>query len=129
MNYNHSKKVTLNFEETIDRVTDELQKEGFSIITEIDLQEKFKMKLNINFRKYKILGACNPKLAYEAIMQEDKIGLLLPCNILVQEQEDGLVEVAAINPLVSIGSIENERLKAFASEVSQKLEAVINRIQ
>ena len=118
MNYNISKKVEGTFEGTIKKVTEELKKEGFGIISEIDLKEKFKEKLNVNFRNYKILGACNPALALKAIEQEDKIGTMLPCNILVQEHENGEVEVSAINPLASIGAVNNESLQSIAEEVT-----------
>ena len=106
MNYNISKKVDSNFQDTISKVTNELQNEGFGIITEIDLQNKFKEKLGIDFRNYKILGACNPAMAYMAIEIEDKIGTMLPCNIVVQEHENGEVEVSAINPMSSIGQLK-----------------------
>lgn len=128
MNYNISKKVEGNFNDAIAKVTAELKKQGFGVITEIDLKEKFKEKLNVDFRNYKILGACNPALAYKAIQQEDKIGTMLPCNILVQEHENGEVEVAAINPLQSIGAIHNEHLQSLAEEVSGKLKDVIAAI-
>lgn len=128
MNYNISKKVEGTFEGTIKKVTEELKKEGFGIISEIDLKEKFKEKLNVNFRNYKILGACNPALALKAIEQEDKIGTMLPCNILVQEHENGEVEVSAINPLASIGAVNNESLQSIAEEVTSKLKVVIENI-
>ncbi len=128
MNYNISKKVEGTFDDTINKVTEELKKEGFGIISEIDLKEKFKEKLNVNFRNYKILGACNPALALKAIEQEDKIGTMLPCNILVQEHENGEVEVSAINPLASIGAVNNESLQSIAEEVTSKLKVVIENI-
>lgn len=128
MNYNISKKVEGTFEGTIKKVTEELKKEGFGIISEIDLKEKFKEKLNVNFRNYKILGACNPALALKAIEQEDKIGTMLPCNILVQEHENGEVEVSAINPLASIGAVNNESLQSIAEEVTSKLKVAIENI-
>lgn len=128
MSYTISKKVNNHFNETIENVTEELKKEGFGVITEIDLKEKFKEKLDIEFRNYKILGACNPAMAYKAIELESNIGTMLPCNVLVQEKENGEVEVAAINPLNSIGAIENNRLHSLAKEVSEKLQAVIDRL-
>ena len=128
MSYNISKKVHGTFDEAIKKVTDELKKEGFGIISEIDLKDKFKEKLNIDFRNYKILGACNPSLAYKAIEQEDKIGTMLPCNILVQEHETGGVEVSAINPLESIGAVNNANLQSIAGEVSGKLKSVIEHL-
>ena len=128
MSYNISKKVNGTFDETIKKVTEELKKEGFSIISEIDLKEKFNEKLNVDFRNYKILGACNPALAFKAIEQEDKIGTMLPCNILVQEHENGVIEVSAINPLETIGAAHNEQLQSIAVEVSGKLKEVIDHI-
>ncbi len=128
MSYNISKKVESSYDDTIAKLTGELKKAGFGIITEIDLKEKFKEKLDIDFRNYTILGACNPALAFKAIQQEDKIGVMLPCNILVQEHENGEVEVSAINPLESIGATENEHLKALATEVSDQLKEVIENI-
>lgn len=128
MSYNISKKVEGAFNDIIAKVTEELKKEGFGIITEIDLKDKFKEKLNVDFRNYKILGACNPALAFKAIEQEDKIGTLLPCNILVQEHENGEVEVSAINPLSSIGAVQNEQLQLLAAEVSSKLKGVIENL-
>ena len=128
MSYNISRKVEGSFDNTINKVTEELKKEGFGIITEIDLKDKFKEKLNVDFRNYKILGACNPALALQAIRQENKIGLMLPCNILVQEHENGDVEVSAINPLESIGAVHNEQLQLLAAEVSEKLKRVIEHI-
>lgn len=128
MSYNLSKKIDGTFDEVISKVTDELKKEGFGIISEIDLKNKFKEKLDIDFRNYKILGACNPSLAYKAIQQEDKIGTMLPCNILVQEHDAGGVEVSAINPLESMGAVNNANLQTIAAEVSGKLKNVIDRL-
>jgi uncharacterized protein (DUF302 family) len=125
MSYNISKKVSGSFDEAIKKVTEELKKEGFGIISEIDLKDKFKEKLNVDFRRYTILGACNPSLAYKAIEQEDKIGTMLPCNILVQEHENGQVEISAINPMETMGAVNNEKLEALAAEVSGKLRGVI----
>ena len=126
MSYNISKKVEGTFDEVITKVTEELTREGFGIISEIDLKDKFKEKLNVDFRNYKILGACNPSLAYKAIQQEDKIGTMLPCNILVQEHDTGGVEVSAINPLESMGTVDNASLQSIAAEVSGKLSGVIH---
>lgn len=128
MSYNISKQVSGSFKDTIIKVTEELKKEGFGIITEVDLKDKFKEKLNVDFRNYTILGACNPRLAYEAVQQEDKIGVMLPCNVLVQEHTDGQVEVSAINPLTSIGSVKNNNLENLASQVSDKLKKAIDNI-
>lgn len=128
MNYTINKKVNTRFEQAVEDVTAELKKEGFGVITEIDLKEKFKDKLDVDFRKYTILGACNPALAYKAIQQEPSIGVMLPCNVLVQETENGAVEISAINPLSSIGATENSNLQSLAREVSDKLQAVIERM-
>ena len=128
MNYNINKKISGSFPEAIAKIREALKTEGFGIISEIDLKDKFKEKLNVDFRNYTILGACNPKLAYEAIQQEDKIGVMLPCNVLVQEHANGEVEVAAINPLTSIGAVKNDKLESLASEVSNKLETALQSI-
>ena len=128
MSYNINRKISGSFQEVISKVTEALKKEGFGIISEIDLKEKFKEKLNVDFRNYTILGACNPKLAYEAIQQEDKIGVMLPCNVLVQEHDNGEVEVVAINPLTSIGAVKNDKLESLAAEVSNKLEKALQTI-
>jgi uncharacterized protein (DUF302 family) len=128
MSYHISKKVKSDFDKTLYRVTEALEKEGFGIITEVDLRTKFKEKLDADFRNYTILGACNPKLAYEAVQQEDKIGIMLPCNILVQEHPDGQVEVSAINPMTSIGAVKNTRLESLASEVSNRLQRVMDAV-
>ncbi len=128
MEYHISKSIQGSFREAIEKVTAALQAEGFGIITTVDLKEKFKEKLDKDFRNYTILGACNPAIAYKAIQLEDKIGVMLPCNILVQEHPQGQVEVSAVNPLASIGSIENESLSAIGGEVNEKLQAVIDRL-
>jgi uncharacterized protein (DUF302 family) len=112
----------------LDKTKAALSNEGFGIISEIDLKEKFQEKLGINYREYKILGACNPKLAYQAIEQEDKIGVLLPCNVLVQQHDDGKVEVTAINPAETMSAVENDQLEPIAKEVSQKLKAAIDNV-
>jgi uncharacterized protein (DUF302 family) len=128
MNYTISKRVNKDFKAAVEAVTQELKKEGFGVITEIDLKEKFKEKLSVEFRQYKILGACNPALAYKAIQIEPAIGVMLPCNVLVQEKENGEVEISAVNPLHSIGSIENNTLQRLAKEVSDKLQTVMDRM-
>ena len=128
MNYSINKKICGSFEEAIKKVTEGLNREGFGIITEIDLKEKFREKLDVDFRAYTILGACNPKLAYEAIQKEANVGVMLPCNVLVQESLSGQVEIAAINPIASIGAVQNSELESLAAEVSKKLQKVIDRI-
>ena len=128
MSYSTNKKVKGTFDEVTKKVIEELKKEGFGVISEIDLKEKFKEKLNVDFRNYKILGACNPSLAYKAIEQEKNIGTMLPCNVLIQELETGAVEVSAINPLESMSAVNNANLQAIAAEVSSKLNSVMERL-
>ncbi len=125
MSYHNSKTVNLTYEEAIDKVTEELKKEGFGVLTEIDVKETLKKKLDVDFRKYKILGACNPPFAYKALQAEENIGVLLPCNVIVQEAPDGSVRVSAINPMTSMQSVGNENLAGIAAEVSEKLNKVI----
>jgi uncharacterized protein (DUF302 family) len=128
MSYYFTKTIKGDFESAITKVTEELKKEGFGILTEIDVQATFKKKLDIDFKKYRILGACNPNFAFEAIQAEDKIGTMLPCNVIVQEQEDGIVEVSAVDPVASMVSVQNNSLANIASEVSEKLNRVINNL-
>jgi len=127
MKYYFSKELKISFNEAIIRITDELKKEGFGILTEIDVQAAMKKKLNVDFRKYQILGACNPPFAYKALQEEDKIGTMLPCNVIVQETEGG-VEVAAIDPVASMQAVENPALEGIASEIRRKLEKVIESL-
>ncbi len=128
MNYYFSKLVNDNFENVIIKATEELQKEGFGIITEINVTETFKKKLNVDFKKYRILGACNPSFAYQALSAEDKIGTMLPCNVIIVENDANTVEVSAINPLVSMQAVKNPALKDIAVQVSAKLEKVIQNV-
>jgi uncharacterized protein (DUF302 family) len=125
MQYYFNKIVEMTFEETIDKVTEELKKEGFGVLTEIDVKAALKKKIDVDFRKYRILGACNPSYAYKALLAEDKIGTMLPCNVIVQEKEDGRVEVAAIDPIASMQAVENESLGGIAVEIQSKLKKVI----
>jgi uncharacterized protein (DUF302 family) len=117
-----------SFEEVLTKVADELKKEGFGILTEIDVRETLKKKLDVTFQKYKILGACNPPFAYEALQVENKIGMLLPCNVIVQELPDGKVEVAAIDPVQSMQAVGNPTLRVVAEQVQAKLRNVINNV-
>jgi len=128
MSYYFSKITDISFEETLTKVADELKKEGFGILTEIDVRETLKKKLDVNFRKYKILGACNPPFAYEALQAENKIGVLLPCNFIVQELPDGKVEIAAIDPVQSMQVVGNPKLKVVAEQIQAKLQNVISNI-
>jgi len=102
--------------------------EGFGIISEIDLQEKFKEKLGVNYKKYRILGDCNPSYAYQAVLLEEKIGTMLPCNVLVIEQENGKTEVSAVNPIASMMAIENKDLESIAMEITEKLKRVVTNL-
>lgn len=128
MKYYIEKTTNYSFDEAVDKVTEELKKEGFGILSEINIHEKFKEKLDVDFRKYKILGACNPPKAYEALQVENKIGSMLPCNVIVQELEDGKTEVAAIEPVASMQAVENDKISAIAREIKGKLEKVISRL-
>jgi len=125
MKYYFNKSLGIPFDEAISRVTEELKKEGFGILTEIDVKETLKKKLDVDFRQYKILGACNPPFAYQALQKEDKIGTMLPCNVIVQEVEMGKVEVAAIDPLASMQALQNPELQSVAEQVQARLRAVI----
>jgi uncharacterized protein (DUF302 family) len=109
-------------------VTEELKKEGFGILTEIDVKATLKSKLDVDFQQYRILGACNPSYAYQALQAEPHIGTMLPCNVIVQELEDGRVEVAAVDPLASMQAIENEALQSIAEVIRLKLKKVIVQI-
>ena len=129
MNYYYSKVLEhTSFDHTIEKVTEELKKEGFGILTEIDIKATLKKKLDVDFKKYKILGACNPPFAYKALQAEDKIGTMLPCNVIVQEQSPDTIEVSAINPMVSMQAVKNDKLNGIATEVSDKLKMVIDRL-
>ena len=119
----------VSFEEAIDKVTEELKKEGFGVLTEIDIAQTLKKKLDVDFKKYKILGACNPPFAYKALTSEDKIGLFLPCNVVVEEHENGDIEVSAVDPIASMMSVENEKLGEVAHEVQQKMKQVIDNLE
>lgn len=129
MKYYHSKIVkNKSFEQVIDQITESLKEEGFGILTEIDIKATMKKKLDVDFRPYKILGACNPAFAYKALQAEDKIGTMLPCNVIVQKLDQG-IEVAAIDPVVSMQAVGNESLSAIADEVRNKLAKAIDRME
>jgi uncharacterized protein (DUF302 family) len=126
--YYISKEVSFPFDTAIERVKEELKKEGFGVLTEIDVQDTLKKKLDVDFRKYRILGACNPPFAHKALQAEERIGLLLPCNLIVQERSDGKVDVAAIDPAASMQAVGNPALESIAGQVRDKLKAVIARL-
>ena len=113
------------FDEAVELVTVELKKEGFGVLTTIDVKETLKNKIDVDFKKYKILGACNPHSAYKALQNEDKIGVFLPCNVIVEEHENGEVEVSAVDPIASMKSVKNDALGSIAIEIQQKLKNVI----
>lgn len=128
MSYYFSKILDAPFDEAVVKVKAALAHEGFGVISEIDIRQTLKTKIGVEFRPYLILGACNPALAHEALLLEDKVGLMLPCNVIVQEADDGLIEVAAIDPAASMQSIANPALKAQAAIVGEKLRAAIDRL-
>ncbi|MBA4312111.1 MAG: ABC transporter ATP-binding protein [Chlorobiaceae bacterium] len=127
MKYGFSKTVDLSFEAAIEKVTVELKKEGFGVLTTIDVKETMKNKLNVDFPKYKILGACNPTLAHQALSTDDQIGLLLPCNVIVYEKENQ-IHVSIFNPMLIPRIIENDSMNEMAESVTNKLERVLSAI-
>ena len=128
MSYYFTKKLNLPFDDAVERVTEELKKEGFGILTDIDVRATLKKKLGVDFKNYRILGACNPPFAYQALQAEDKIGTMLPCNVTVQENADGNVEVSAIDPIASMQAVQNPELGGVAQEVQAKLKKVIDNL-
>lgn len=128
MSYYFNKVVNMDFDQAIIRVTEELKKEGFGVLTEIDVKATLKKKIDVDFRKYKILGACNPSFAHKALLEEDKIGTMLPCNVVVQETTEGKIEIAAINPVESMKAVENKNLGEVALQVREKLKKVIDNV-
>jgi uncharacterized protein (DUF302 family) len=128
MKYYFSKTVNLPFDGAVEKVTAELKKEGFGVLTDIDVKQTLKKKLDVDFKNYRILGACNPPFAYKALLVEDKIGTMLPCNVVVQEIEEGQVEVAAIDPVASMEAVANPDLKDVAEEVRGKLKKVVENV-
>ncbi len=127
MSYYFAKPTAYSFDDAIARVTEELKKEGFGVLTEIDVKETLKKKLNADFRRYKILGACNPPFAYQALQAEEYIGAMLPCNVIVQEKGSG-VEVAAVDPVASMAGVKNDKLAGIAEQVRQRLEKVVKNV-
>lgn len=129
MDYYKSKTIEgKSFDQVIEDVTEALKTEGFGVLTDIDVSATFKKKLDIDFQKYRILGACNPHFAHKAISTENKIGVFLPCNVVVQEHDNGSIEVSAVDPMASMMSVENDALGGLASEVNDKLIKVINQL-
>jgi len=128
MKYYISKKIDATFEQAIDEVKEALAIQGFGVLSEINIHEKLKEKLDVDFRRYTILGACNPTYAYKALQNEDKIGTMLPCNVVIQELGKNVIEVAAIDPIASMMAIENPKLAKIAGEIKGKLEKVIESL-
>jgi uncharacterized protein (DUF302 family) len=127
MQYGFSKTVDISYEQAIEKVTAELKKEGFGVLTFIDVKETLKQKINVDFKKYAILGACNPPIAYRALQEEEQLGLLLPCNIIVYEK-DGKTHISIFDPMVMTWIIENDLMKPIATEVQERLQRVLNAI-
>ena len=128
MSYYFAKTLAVDFDETVRRTVDALKQEGFGIITEIDVKDTLKKKIDVDFRNYRILGACNPALAHEAMQLEDKVGTMLPCNVVVHDIGGGRTEVAAIDPVASMQAIANPRLKQAAERVQAKLKKAIESL-
>ncbi|TBW28687.1 DUF302 domain-containing protein [Gramella sp. KN1008] len=128
MNYYFHKTVEGDFDTIMDKVTAELQTEGFGVLTQINVNETFKKKLDVDFRRYQILGACNPNYAHKALEAEDKIGTMLPCNVILQQLDNGIVEIAAVNPVASMQAVENPELVGIAKEIAKRLLRVIENV-
>ena len=129
MSYHISKTLqNTDFNKAIEKTTAFLKEEGFGVLTEIDIKDTLKKKIDADFKNYKILGACNPQLAHQALQAEDKIGLMLPCNVIVEQHENGDVEVSAVDPIASMQAVDNDNLGSVASQVQQKLKTVIDKL-
>ena len=128
MSYHLSRTVDLDFDEAVSRTIEELKKEGFGVLTDVDFKAVFKEKLDVDFTQYRILGACNPPLAYESLKAEDRVGLMLPCNVIVRKAKNGSVEVAAIDPVSAMIVVENEALALIGALVREKLSKVIEGV-
>lgn len=128
MKYYFEKTLQTDFESAVEKTREALKSEGFGVLSEIDINEKLKEKLDIDFRKYKILGACNPPFAYEALQEENKIGAMLPCNVIVQELGNKKIQVAAVDPVASMSAIDNPKLIEIAGKIQEKLKLVIDKL-
>jgi len=128
MQYSIDKILDMSFDDAVKKVVEELKKEGFGVLTDIDVQTTLKKKLDVDFRKYRILGACNPPFAYKALQAERRIGTMLPCNVIVQETESGQIEVSAIDPIASMRAIENPSLREIADQIQDKLKKIVERL-
>jgi uncharacterized protein (DUF302 family) len=129
MKYYFEKTLKTDFETAVAKTKEALKSEGFGVLSEIDIHEKLKEKLGVDFRKYKILGACNPAYAYKALQKEDKIGVMLPCNVVIQEITEGKIEVAAVDPVASMSAIEKPGLRDIAGDIQKKLINVIKKLE
>lgn len=128
MSYHFSKIVSMAFPAAVEKVTAELKARGFGILTRIDVQQTLEAKLGVGFRPYLILGACNPPFAYRALQTEDKVGTMLPCNVIVQQRDGGTIEISAVDPVASMAAIDNAELAAVAGEVREMLRAVVDAV-
>lgn len=128
MSYYNTRTVTASYDEALKKIEEELKKEGFGVLTQIDVAQTLKAKIGADFKRYKILGACNPTFAHQALQAEDKIGVLLPCNVIVEETADGGAEVSAVNPLESMRAVGNPKLEAIAGQVAERLQRVLDRL-
>lgn len=128
MKYYISKTVSMSYDEAIEKTTAALKEQGFGVLTEIDMQGTLKKKLGVDFHKYQVLGACNPNFAHQALQVEDKVGVLLPCNVVVQEKEEGSVEIAAMDPVSALGIIENSEMDAIAKQVRDAVSKALNAV-
>lgn len=129
MNYYFNTTISGDFDHAIEKVIEELKKEGFGVLTEIDIKATLKKKLDVDFYNYRILGACNPPFAYKALQAEDKIGAMLPCNVIVQEKQPGEIEVSAVDPVASMLAVDNEKLNEIANEIRNRLRKVISNLK
>lgn len=128
MAYHFSQRLAGPFDEVVRRVREALKQRGFGVLTDIDVKETLKKKLDVDFRQYRILGACNPSLAYQALQHEDKIGTMLPCNVIVHELEDGQIEVSAVDPVASMAAVDNPKLKEVALIVQGRLKEMVESL-
>ena len=128
MSYYFTKELNISFDAALAKVTEELKKEGFGILSDIDVKATLKKKLDVDFRPYRILGACNPPFAFQALQAEDKIGTMLPCNVVVQEKAPGNVEVTAIDPVASMSAVDNPNLRTIGEQIREKLKRVIDNM-
>ena len=128
MKYYIEKSISASFEDALEKTEQALKEEGFGVISEIDIDQKLKEKIGVDYPKYKILGACNPPLAYQTLQKENKIGTMLPCNVIVREAEDGMIEIAAVDPVASMMAVQNDSLGEIAFDVQSRLQRVINSL-